>query len=472
MRKLLVVGGWFVLAFAAACGGGGGGGGDSPPPATVGQLAVTVAGLPSGVAANVTVTGPTTTQTVTASATLTSLAPGNYTVAAGNLSAAGVVYAPSVASQNVSVAAGATGSATVTYAAARIALQAVATGLSSPLLATAPTGDSRLFIVERPGRIRIVKNGTLLSTPFLDVSSRVGTTGEGGLLSVAFDPAYATNGFFYVDFTDLSGNIAVERFQVSANPDVADPSPLRILSIAHPVNTNHYGGLVAFGPDGFLYVGVGDGGGAGDVPRNAQNLNVLLGKLLRLDVRNASLVQPYAIPTDNPFATSNTQRREIWAYGLRNPWRYAFDAPSGQLYIGDVGQDRREEIDVVPAATGGINFGWNIVEGTLCYPNDPCNKAGTTLPVLDYPHDSTGGCSISGGFVYRGNAIAGLKGRYVYSDFCSGFLRSILVVNGAATEAIDWNITSVGQILSFGLDAAGELYMLGANGTVYRLIVG
>ena len=463
---------WGGFALLGACGGSGdGGGGTTPPPvSTVGQLTVTVAGLPSGAQANVSVTGVTNSVTVTASTTLSSLTPGRYTLAAGNLSASGTVYAPQTTTQDVTVTAGATSSATVNYAVARIALQSVATNLSSPLLVTAPAGDGRLFIVERPGRIRIVKNGTLLATPFIDIAALVGTAGEGGLLSMAFDPAYATNGFFYVDFTDRSGNIAVERFHVSANTDVADASPLRILSIAHPVNTNHYGGLVAFGPDGFLYVGVGDGGGAGDVPGNAQNQNVLLGKLVRLDVRNASLVQPYAIPTDNPFATSNTQRLEIWAYGLRNPWRYALDPTTSQLYIGDVGQDRREEIDVVSSAAGGINFGWNVVEGTLCYPGDPCNKAGTTLPVLDYPHDASGGCSITGGYVYRGAAIAALKGRYVYSDYCSGFLRSILVVNGVATESIDWSIVNVGQIVSFGQDAAGELYMVSANNTVYRLV--
>jgi glucose/arabinose dehydrogenase len=253
---------------------------------------------------------------------------------------------------------------------------------------------------------------------------------------------------------------------------VADASPLRILSILHPINTNHYGGLLTFGADGMLYIGTGDGGGAGDPPGNAQNLNVLLGKLLRIDVRNASQVQPYVIPPDNPFATVTGRRPEIWQYGVRNPWRYAFDATANQLYVADVGQDRREEIDVVGATQGGLNFGWNVVEGTLCFPTDPCDKSGTVTPVLEYAHDASGGCSITGGYVYRGAVLPAIAGRYFYSDFCSGFLRSIAVVNGVATEQVQWPVANVGSILSFAKDAQGELYMLSANGTVYRIVGG
>lgn len=465
---------WIAIAMTllvAACGGGGGdsGGGGVVAPQT-GQLAITIAGLPAGVAAVVSVTGPSTTTTAPSTVTLSSLVPGRYAVVAGNVVASGSVYAPLIASQDATVTANATASVTVTYAIARIALQEVASGLSTPLFLAAPRNDARLFIVERTGRVRIVKNGVLNATPYLDLSARIATTGEGGLLSIAFDPDYATNGFVYADFVDTSGNIAIERFHVSADPDVADASPLRILSIAHPVNTNHYGGLLAFGADGMLYAGIGDGGGAGDVLGNAQNLAVLLGKLLRVDVRNANPIQPYAIPPDNPFATRNDRRREIWAYGLRNPWRYAFDPTSASLYIADVGQDRREEIDAVGAATAGLNYGWNAVEGTLCSPSDPCDKTGTVVPVLDYPHDATGGCSITGGYVYRGSAIPGIQGRYFYSDFCSGWLRSIAVVDGVATERVDWNIANVGSILSFGQDAQGELYMLSTNGKVYRLV--
>jgi glucose/arabinose dehydrogenase len=275
-------------------------------------------------------------------------------------------------------------------------------GLSDPLFATAPAGDARLFIVERAGRIVIVQGNARSARPFLDISGRVGTAGEGGLLSMAFDPGYAVNGFFYVYFTDPTGDIAVERFRVSpADPDLADPAPLRILTIPHRAFSNHKGGLVSFGPDGFLYLGTGDGGGAGDPLRNGQNLDSLLGKLLRIDVRNASAAVPYAVPSTNPFVGQPNRRPEIWAYGLRNPWRFAFDPPTGQLYIGDVGQNRLEEVDVNAAGSAGLNYGWNLTEGNSCFAADPCDKTGVTLPVLEYAHDANGGCSIIGGVVYR-----------------------------------------------------------------------
>ncbi|MGV3654312.1 MAG: PQQ-dependent sugar dehydrogenase, partial [Noviherbaspirillum sp.] len=257
-----------------------------------------------------------------------------------------------------------------------LGLQAVASGLSSPLFLTAPAGDPRLFVVERPGRIRIVQDGALLPVPFLDIVDRTTVEGERGLLSMAFDPQYAANGFVYVFFTDAEGNIAVERFTVSASdPNVADPqSALRILSIAHPEFSNHNGGLLSFGPDGFLYIGTGDGGGGDDPNGNAQNPASLLGKLLRIDVSAASAAQPYAIPPGNSFAGGAGGSPEIWALGLRNPWRYAFDAASGLLYIADVGQARREEINVADAAQGGLNYGWNIVEGTQCFSGTECNR--------------------------------------------------------------------------------------------------
>jgi len=297
---------------------------------------------------------------------------------------------------------------------------------------------------------------------------------------MAFDPQYASNGFFFIFFTAIDpanpgvpGDIAIERFQVSSgDPNLANPAPLRILTIAHRDFANHNGGLVAFDPDGFLYIGTGDGGGGGDTLGNGQNLNALLGKLLRIDVSNASAGQPYAIPPANPFVGQAGRRGEIWAYGLRNPWRYAFDAASGFLYIADVGQARREEVNVAVAATPGLNYGWNIAEGSLCYPGpgDLCNKQGLTPPVLVYTHDATGGCSITGGRVYRGSAIPELQGRYFYSDFCSGWLRSFVYSNGAAAEQTEWNIASVGQIFSFGEDAQKELYMLTSTGRAYKIV--
>ena len=249
-----------------------------------------------------------------------------------------------------------------------------------------------------------------------------------------------------------------------------DPAFLRILTITHRAFSNHNGGLVAFGPDGFLYIGIGDGGVGGDPLGNGQNLNALLGKLLRIDVRNASASQPYAIPSLNPFVGQANRLGEIWAYGLRNPWRYAFDAATGFLYIADVGQDRIEEVNVAAAATAGLNYGWNITEGSLCYPGDPCNKQGLTPPVLEYAHDASGGCSITGGRVYRGSAIPELRGRYFYSDYCSGWLRSFVYSNSAATEQIDWNIVNAGQIFSFGEDAQKELYLLASTGSVYKIV--
>ncbi|MDP3844460.1 MAG: PQQ-dependent sugar dehydrogenase [Oxalobacteraceae bacterium] len=351
----------------------------------------------------------------------------------------------------------------------KLALQAVATGLDSPVFLTAPAGDARLFIVERSGKIRIVQNATLLTAPFLDISNRTTTDNERGLLSMAFHPQFATNGFFFVFYTDVFGDLVIERFSApQANANVANLlSGLRILTIPHPTFGNHNGGLVAFGPDGFLYVGTGDGGGAGDPFGNAQNTNSLLGKLLRIDVNAATVAQPYTIPLSNPFINQTGTRPEIWAYGLRNPWRYAFDATL--LYIADVGQNRREEVDVAGVGQAGLNYGWNITEGTLCFPGDPCNRQGITLPIFEYDH-SNNRCSITGGYVYRGTAIPEVQGRYFYSDFCAGQLQSFLHVNGTATEQKDWGIQNIGPILSFGEDAQRELYLLSGNGTVFRIV--
>ena len=353
-----------------------------------------------------------------------------------------------------------------------IALQSVVTGLSAPVYLTAPSGDARLFIVEQGGRIRIVKNGALLAAPFLDLSAKIGTGGERGLLSMAFDPNYTTNGFFYVYYTAPSGDITVERYSRSVtNADQAESlSALQILTVAHRNYSNHNGGQLAFGADGHLYAGTGDGGGGGDPAGNAQNTNVLLGKLLRIDVRNASLIQPYAVPTDNPFAGQAGKRGEIWAHGLRNPWRFAFDG--GQVYIADVGQGEREEVNVASTTAGALNYGWNITEGSQCYASSTCTTAGLTPPVLDYAHGASGenGCSITGGFVYRGSAMPEVQGRYFYSDYCKGWLKSFVYRNGAAAELTDWQIANPGRITSFGQDGQRELYMLTDAGTVYRLV--
>jgi glucose/arabinose dehydrogenase len=305
----------------------------------------------------------------------------------------------------------------------------------------------------------------LQPTPFLDISSRVLSGGERGLLSVEFHPQYATNHFFYVYFTtQTNGDIRIERFTANS-ADVADPSSSKlILTVSHSDQANHNGGLLTFGPDGKLYAGLGDGGGGGDPFMNGQNFDALLGSLLRIDVDAGD---PYAIPSDNPFVGQANHRGEIWAKGLRNPWRYAFDKPTGNLYIADVGQNLHEEVNVRPASSGGLNYGWNIMEGFSCYNASTCSQTGLTAPIIDYDH-STGACSITGGYVYRGSAIPGIVGHYFYSDYCAGFLRSFRYSAGAAVDKIDWGL-SMGNVTSFGVDVAGELYVLTTDG-VYRIV--
>jgi len=341
----------------------------------------------------------------------------------------------------------------------------VASGLSNPLYLTAPAGDDRLFVVEQPGRVRIIRPGTLLPQPFLDITARVSSGGERGLLSIAFHPRYATNGYVYVSYTDLAGDSRIERYSVSpTNRDAADPSSAQlVLSVAQPY-ANHNGGLILFGPDGMLYVGLGDGGSGGDPHNNGQSTATLLGKLLRLDVDGGV---PYAIPAGNPFIDQAGARGEIWALGLRNPWRFAFDRVSGLLYVADVGQNRWEEINVVSSNRPGVNYGWRVLEGSECYGALTCNSQGLERPVVEYSHAE--GCSVTGGAVYRGSLIPGIVGHYFYSDYCTGFLRSFRYANGQVVDRREWNVGQLGSVLSFGDDVAGELYVLSANGRVYRL---
>lgn len=467
-----------TFSFLAACGGGGGGGGGTvtTPAVQQGTLALAITGLPAATAALVRVTGPGGySQQIGATQTLSSLSPGSYTVTADPVVSGTVSYTPTPVSQSITVAAGAAATATVAYSsvAFKLALREIA-NVSGAVFASAPAGDARLFIVERAGRIRVMQGDAMLAAPFLDIANRVSTQGEGGLLSVAFHPQNASNGLFFVYYTDLGNNIVVERFHVSANANVADAgSALQIIRIAHPTYTNHFGGLVAFGPDGMLYLATGDGGGAGDPAGNAQNTASLLGKMLRLDVSASSLVQPYAIPATNPWFNDNSGRRpEIWAYGLRNPWRFAFDA--GNLYIADVGQDRREEVNVALSTQGGLNYGWDTMEGSLCYNATSCAQVGLTLPVFEYDHGSNdaNGCSITGGYVYRGSALPELAGRYFYSDYCKGFLKSLTYAGGTATAQAEWPISDIGNVVSFGRDGAGELLVITAGGKVYRMIRG
>lgn len=346
-------------------------------------------------------------------------------------------------------------------------VEQAASGLDQPVHVAAPAGDARLFVVEQRGRIRIVENGVTRLTPFLDLGARVSCCGERGLLSVAFHPRYAANGFFFVNFTDVNGDTRVERFQVSANPHVADPaSATLIIGIPQPF-ANHNGGLVAFGPDGMLYVGMGDGGGGGDPLGAGQDLGTLLGKMLRLDVDGPL---PYRVPADNPFRQRPGARPEIWALGLRNPWRFAFDPPAGQLYIADVGQGRLEEVNVVSARQGGLNFGWNVMKGSSCYTPANCDSAGLVLPAVEYDHGE--GCSITGGHVYRGSRIAELRGHYFYSDYCDGWLRSFRHTAQGAADRRSWQVGTLGNVTSFGEDGAGELYIVVMSGRVLRIVRG
>jgi hypothetical protein len=352
-----------------------------------------------------------------------------------------------------------------------VASELVVGGLSNPLFLTAPAGDDRLFVVQRDGQILIVENGAALTAPFLDIGSLVTAGGEQGLLGLAFHPAYATNGYFYVNYTDADdASTQIVRYTASADPNVADEgSALTILSVEQP-HENHNGGMLAFGPDGMLYVAMGDGGSGGDPDNHGQRPTTLLGSILRLDVDGGA---PYGIPADNPFVGHGTAREEIWAYGLRNPWRFAFDRETGDLYIADVGQSAREEINFQTAdGDGGQNYGWNIMEGTACYePASGCSQSGLALPVHEYTHDD-GGCSISGGYVYRGTQIPAADGRYFFADFCRTWVRSVAVSGGVADEEQDHTdgVGEISGIASFGEDGQGELYIVSLDGAVYKLV--
>jgi glucose/arabinose dehydrogenase len=351
-------------------------------------------------------------------------------------------------------------------------LTPVVSGLSAPLDLRSPDGSGKLFIVELTGKIRVFTNGKLNKKPFLNLTPKLAIGGEQGLLGLAFHPDYADNGLFYVYYTKSGGDVVVSEFSVSAgNPNVANPNSERVLLEIDEPFSNHNGGGLAFGPSGYLYIAVGDGGSGGDPFGNGQNTNTLLGSLLRIDVDNPSGGKEYGIPPDNPF-NSGGGLEEIFAYGLRNPWRISVDQLTGRVFIGDVGQGAREEIDVVnESVTSATNFGWNVMEGTICYsPSTGCNKAGKKLPVLDYPNPAQGSAVI-GGYVYRGSSIPWLRGTYFYSDLSGRFLKSFRLVNGKAKERTNWT-PQVGllpsSVYGFGQDGHGELYVLSGS-TVYRI---
>ena len=356
-----------------------------------------------------------------------------------------------------------------------LSTQRIASGLASPVWVGAPDGDlERLFVVEQnSGRIKIIKNGTILPTPFLDVGSISQGGGERGLLGLAFHPDYMNNGRFFINYTNNSGNTQVVEYSVSANPDVANTAPVQSIFAVNQPFSNHNGGDIAFGMDGKLYIGMGDGGSANDPGNRSQNGLNNLGKMIRLDVDIAS---PF-IPSDNPFLGNPNINDEIWALGLRNPWRYSFDRQTGDLYIADVGQGQREEISFQPGSSaGGENYGWRCMEGTRCtgLSGCTCNDTNLTLPIHEYSHGQ--GCSITGGYVYRGSGIPGLEGTYFFADYCSDTIWSFKYVGGTVTEFTDRttelvpDVGSITNITSFGEDGAGELYIVDHGGEIFKVL--
>jgi glucose/arabinose dehydrogenase len=351
---------------------------------------------------------------------------------------------------------------------AALELQPIAAGLTRPIAIThANDGTNRLFITLQGGQMLIHDGASLLPTPFLDISSLVSCCGERGLLSAAFHPNYLNNGWFYVNHTNLSGHTVIARYKVSADPNVADPKSRAVIMRIRQPFANHNGGQLQFGPDGYLYIGMGDGGKAGDPGDRAQNLQVLLGKMLRIDVDGAF---PYTIPSDNPFLGNPLALPEIWALGLRNPWRFSFDRSTGQLFIADVGQDSWEEVNLQPANSfGGENYGWRLMEGKHCFnPTNGCNNGTLKKPIIEYSHAM--GCAVTGGYRYRGMQILALFGDYLYADFCSGMIWGARRVAG-----VGWTSTLLHQgnfrISTFGEDENGEIYFADLlSGTVYRIL--
>ena len=477
--RLLVSPVLLITALITACGGDSGGGDivEPPPPAPV---------------ATVTVTAPVTTiqvgQTVqlaataydAAGATLENRAfgwsPSDPTLV--SVSTSGLVAA--IAPGEVQVRATSesiTGTIAITVTPASApppppppagppGLQEIASGLRFPLHLSSPPGDERLFVLEKGGVIRVIKGGSLLDAPFLDITPKVlSTGGEQGLLGLAFFPDYATTGRFLVHYTDRSGTSQISMFRVSADPDRADPAESVVLSVTRPGHA-HNGGQILFGPEGYLYIGLGDGddsdGGRG------QSLEDLLGSILRIDV---SAGTSYAVPADNPFVATAGARPEVWSYGLRNPWRFTFDRATRDLYIGDVGESQWEEVNYSSAAEGagrGINYGWSRMEGRHCMRATGCGEE-LTLPVVEYSHSE--GCSVTGGYVYRGAALPQLQGRYFYADYCGAWVRSLRMEGGAVVEESEWpELGSRGLITSFGEDNAGELYLTTQEGRIYKIV--
>jgi glucose/arabinose dehydrogenase len=351
-----------------------------------------------------------------------------------------------------------------------ITLRPFASVPGGPLAIVAPhDGSGRLFVAAQDGGIWIVnRDGTTVPTPLLSLSGQISTGGERGLLGIALHPSFPADPRVFVDYTDPDGNTLVASYRIDpSDAGRLDPATATtILRVEQPF-ANHNGGALAFGPDGDLYISLGDGGSEGDPQGNGQRLDTLLGKILRIDVDHPSPGQAYAIPPDNPFVTTSVERGEIWLSGLRNPWRMSFDGGTGDLWIGDVGQDAWEEVDVARAGRGGLDFGWNRMEGKHCYaPAQGCDQAGLTLPVAEYGHDQ--GCVVIGGVVYRGARFPILQGGYVYADYCSGRMWAL---DAGATAPSAVRVGSSGpQVVAFGEDEAGEVYVADLSGTISALV--
>jgi glucose/arabinose dehydrogenase len=466
-----------ILVLAAgllACGSDDGGGGtEPPPPAAVASVTVTAptSSIPVGQTVQLTATaldangnpvagqsfqwstGDAAVATVSSSGLVTGVAEGQTPIQATTAGVSGTV--------TISVTAG-PGPGPVT-----LGLEQVVSGLRFPTYLTAPPGDTRLFVLEKAGLIKVIKNGALLPQPFLDLTSDVSSqAGEQGLLGLAFPPDYASTGRLYVHFNGRDGLNRVSRMLTTADPDRGDPlSETVVLAVSQP-GVAHNGGQLVFGPDGFLYIGLGDGDDSDN--GRGQSVEEPLASILRLDV----FPTPYSVPADNPFVGVAGARPEIWSYGLRNPWSFSFDAATGDLYIADVGESDWEELNFSSAAEGagkGLNYGWSIMEGQHCTRTQGCDQRGLVLPVLEYPH--TEGCSIIGGHVYRGAAIPSLQGTYFYADYCAGWVRSLKMVGGVPTELTERpELEPGGQITSIGKDAAGELYIVTQQGAVHKIV--
>lgn len=344
-----------------------------------------------------------------------------------------------------------------------VELEPFLSGLEAPLLVThAGDGSGRLYVVEQGGTIRTVVDAQVQSQAFLDISELTEAGGERGLLGLAFHPEFESNGRFFVNYTDQGGDTIVASYL--ADGEQADPASGSVLLKIEQPYANHNGGHLEFGPDGYLYIATGDGGSAGDPQENGQDTDALLGKLLRIDVDEDD---PYGIPPDNPFADGAGGAPEVWAYGLRNPWRFTFDPDSATLWVGDVGQGELEEIDRVPDDRAGLNFGWNEMEGSRCYEGADCDPSGKVLPITEYTHDL--GCSVTGGYVYRGRNFPELQGGYLFADYCSG---NMWVIDAAVDGPVEPTLVSSSEraLSSFGRDEDGELYVTDiGSGEVLRV---